>query len=155
MHYLCIFLICFCSKIIFDQKVFSFCWGKLDYPRSIVYLSCLTFIYCLIFRFLRPSSQRHALLMKSCRIYATKTIMKVRWNYDPSLKSNILWQAPYLFHYVYEDGESLESLMIYTLIFYKNELCKNVEPGFCLKSKSIQRMFRGSNSNQHWIFFIY
>ena len=40
MHDICIFLICFCSKIIFDQKVFSFCWDKLDYPGSIVYLSC-------------------------------------------------------------------------------------------------------------------
>ena len=41
MHDLCIFLICFCSKIIFDQKIFSFCWDKLDYTGSIVYLSCL------------------------------------------------------------------------------------------------------------------
>ena len=42
MHYLFIFLIYFCSKIFFDQKVFSFCWGKLDYPGSIVYLSCFS-----------------------------------------------------------------------------------------------------------------
>ena len=41
MHVLCIFLICFCSKIIFDQNIFSLCWDKLDYPGSIVYLSCL------------------------------------------------------------------------------------------------------------------
>ena len=45
MHYLCIFLICFCSKIIFNQKVFSFCWGKLDYLGSIAYLSCFPTIY--------------------------------------------------------------------------------------------------------------
>ena len=29
-----------CSKIIFDPKCFTFCWDKLDYPGSIVYLSC-------------------------------------------------------------------------------------------------------------------
>ena len=34
------FLICFCSKIIFDHKIFSLCWDKLDYPGSIAYLSC-------------------------------------------------------------------------------------------------------------------
>ena len=38
MHDLCIFLICFCSKIIFD-KIFFLCWDKLDYPGSIAYLS--------------------------------------------------------------------------------------------------------------------
>ena len=43
MHDLCIFLICFCSKIIFDQKIFSICWDKLDNPGSIVYLSCFLF----------------------------------------------------------------------------------------------------------------
>ena len=42
MHDLCILLICFCSKIIFDQRNFSFCWDKLDYPGSIVYLFCFT-----------------------------------------------------------------------------------------------------------------
>ena len=47
MHYLCIFLICFCSKIILDRKVFSFCQGKLDYPGSIVYLSSsLGIVWC-------------------------------------------------------------------------------------------------------------
>ena len=40
MHDLCIFLICFCSKIIFDQNISPLCWDKLDYPGSIVYLSC-------------------------------------------------------------------------------------------------------------------
>ena len=45
MHDLCIFLICFCSKIIFDQKTFSLCWDKLDYPGSIVYLSCYNFYH--------------------------------------------------------------------------------------------------------------
>ena len=44
MHDLCIFLICFCSKIIFDQNFFSICWDKLDYPGSIVYLSCFVCI---------------------------------------------------------------------------------------------------------------
>ena len=41
MHDLCIFLICFCSKIIFDQNFFSVCWDKLDYPGSIAYLFLL------------------------------------------------------------------------------------------------------------------
>ena len=36
------FLFVFCSKIIFDRNIFSLCWDKLDYPGSIVYLSCLT-----------------------------------------------------------------------------------------------------------------
>ena len=36
MHDICIF---FCSKIIFDQKLFSYCWDKFDYPGSIVYFS--------------------------------------------------------------------------------------------------------------------
>ena len=39
--YTCLVLF-FCSKIIFDQKLFSYCWDKFDYPGSIVYLSCLT-----------------------------------------------------------------------------------------------------------------
>ena len=39
MNDLCIFWF-FCSKIIFDQKLFSYCWDKVDYPGSIVYLSC-------------------------------------------------------------------------------------------------------------------
>ena len=30
----------FCSKIIFDQKLFPYCWEKYDFPGSIVYLSC-------------------------------------------------------------------------------------------------------------------
>ena len=34
------FLWFFCSKIIFDQKLFSYCCDKFDYPGSIVYLSC-------------------------------------------------------------------------------------------------------------------
>ena len=33
----------FCSKIIFDQKLFSNCWDKFYYPGSIVYLSCFEF----------------------------------------------------------------------------------------------------------------
>ena len=40
MHDLCIFWFFFCSKIIFDQKPFSYCWDEFDYPGSIVYLSC-------------------------------------------------------------------------------------------------------------------
>ena len=42
-HKLCIiyaFFDFFCSKIIFDQKLFSYCWDKFDYLGSIVYLSC-------------------------------------------------------------------------------------------------------------------
>ena len=42
-HKLCMsyaFFIFFCSKIIFDQKLFSYCWNRFDYPVSIVYLSC-------------------------------------------------------------------------------------------------------------------
>ena len=42
-HKLCIiyaFFDFFCSKIIFDQKLFSYCLEKFDYPGSIVYLSC-------------------------------------------------------------------------------------------------------------------
>ena len=38
----------FWSKMIFDQKIFSFCWDKLDYPGSIVCLSC--FFVFTIFR---------------------------------------------------------------------------------------------------------
>ena len=41
-HRLCmiyVFLDFFCSKIIFDQNLFSYCWDKFDYPGSIVYLS--------------------------------------------------------------------------------------------------------------------
>ena len=34
------FFIHFCSKIIFDQKLFPYCLDKFDYPGSIVYLSC-------------------------------------------------------------------------------------------------------------------
>ena len=30
----------FCSKIIFDQKLFSYCWDNFDYLGSIVSLSC-------------------------------------------------------------------------------------------------------------------
>ena len=45
MHDLCIVLICFCSKIIFYQKIFSLCWVKLDYPGSIVYLSCFVGLF--------------------------------------------------------------------------------------------------------------
>ena len=30
----------FCSKIIFDQKLFSYCFDKFDQAMSIVYLSC-------------------------------------------------------------------------------------------------------------------
>ena len=33
----------FCSKIIFEQKLFSYCWGKFDFPGSIVYLFCCSF----------------------------------------------------------------------------------------------------------------
>ena len=53
MHDLCIFHICFCSKIIFDQKFFSLCWHKLDYPGSIAYLSCsfINFEYVLSLAF--------------------------------------------------------------------------------------------------------
>ena len=32
MHHLCIFWFLFCSKIIFDQKLFSYRWDKFDYP---------------------------------------------------------------------------------------------------------------------------
>ena len=42
-HELCMiyaFFDFFCSKIIFDQKLFSYCLEKFDYPGSIVYLSC-------------------------------------------------------------------------------------------------------------------
>ena len=38
-HKLCIFLFS-CSKIIFDQKLFSYCWDQFDYQGSIVYLFC-------------------------------------------------------------------------------------------------------------------
>ena len=44
-HELCMIYAFFCSKIIFDQKLFSNCWDKLDYPGSIVYLSCLA-LFC-------------------------------------------------------------------------------------------------------------
>ena len=30
----------FCSKIIFNQKLFSYCWDKIESPGSIVHLSC-------------------------------------------------------------------------------------------------------------------
>ena len=39
MHDLCIFWF-FCSKIIFDQKSFSYSWDKFDYQGPIVYLPC-------------------------------------------------------------------------------------------------------------------
>ena len=42
MHDLCIFLICFCSKIIFGQKKISFCWDKLDYWGPLY--TCLVWI---------------------------------------------------------------------------------------------------------------
>ena len=45
MHDLCFFDF-FCSKIIFDQNFVSFCWDKLDYPGSILYLSCLLSPWC-------------------------------------------------------------------------------------------------------------
>ena len=53
MHDLCFFLICLCSKIIFEQKMFSLCWDKLNHPGSIAYLSCfLSALYLyLIFSF--------------------------------------------------------------------------------------------------------
>ena len=38
MHFSYFFLF---TKIIFDQKMFSLCWDKLDYPGFIVNLSCL------------------------------------------------------------------------------------------------------------------
>ena len=38
----------------------------------------------------------------------------------------------------------------YTRLFFY----KDVEAGICLKSKSILRMFWGSNSKQHWIFLL-
>ena len=44
MHDIYIFLF-FCSKIIFDQKLFSYCFDKFDYRGSIVYLSCLA-LFC-------------------------------------------------------------------------------------------------------------
>ena len=56
MHDLCIFLWVF---FVVDQKVFSFCWDKFDYPGSIVYLSCSnmlsiypTFKICRMFTFI-------------------------------------------------------------------------------------------------------
>ena len=42
-HKLCMiyaFFYFLCSKIIFDEKLISYCWDKFDYPWSIVYLSC-------------------------------------------------------------------------------------------------------------------
>ena len=42
-HKLCMiyaFFLFFCSKIIFDQKLFSYCWDEFNYPGSIVFLSC-------------------------------------------------------------------------------------------------------------------
>ena len=41
MHNLCVFWF-FLSKLIFDQKLFSYGCDKFDYPGSIVYLSCWT-----------------------------------------------------------------------------------------------------------------
>ena len=41
-HKICMIYAFFCSKIVFDQKLFSYCWDEFDYPGSIVYLSCLT-----------------------------------------------------------------------------------------------------------------
>ena len=37
---ICAFFYFFWSKIIFDQKLFSYCWDRFDYPGSILYLSC-------------------------------------------------------------------------------------------------------------------
>ena len=43
----------FCSKSIFDQKLFSYCCNKFDYTGSIIYLSCcsrsLSFIFIFLF----------------------------------------------------------------------------------------------------------
>ena len=53
-HKLCMvyaFFDCFCSKIIFDQKLFSYCWKKFDYQGSIVYLSCYS-VYIPTFTYL-------------------------------------------------------------------------------------------------------
>ena len=60
---ICAFFIVFCSKIIFDKKLFSYCWSEFDYPGSIVYFSCffkihfqpkIFFICCNIFDYLGP-----------------------------------------------------------------------------------------------------
>ena len=40
MHDLCIFLSFFVQKSFLTKFFFTFCWDKLDYPGSIVYLSC-------------------------------------------------------------------------------------------------------------------
>ena len=40
----------FCSIIIFDQNIFSFCLDKHDYPGSIVYLSCSYYFSVIYYR---------------------------------------------------------------------------------------------------------
>ena len=53
-HKLCMiyaFFDFFCSKLIFDQKVFSYCWDKFDYPGSIVYLSCFNLLFGMKLRY--------------------------------------------------------------------------------------------------------
>ena len=90
MHDLCIFLICFCSKIIFNQKIFSLFWDKLDYPGSIVYLSCFDFfvqksfltknyfftaeinlttrVHCILVFFLPESKRDSSIILLFCSI---------------------------------------------------------------------------------------
>ena len=45
VHCILVLFLFFYSKIIFDQNLFPFCWDELDYPGSIVYLSCYSIIY--------------------------------------------------------------------------------------------------------------
>ena len=66
-HKLCMiyaFSYFFCSKIIFDQKFFSLCWDKLDYPGSIVYLSCCTCIFLHKPQFSFPCDVRNDIFLR-------------------------------------------------------------------------------------------
>ena len=51
MHDLCIFLSFFVQKSFLTKIFFTFCWDKLDYPGSIVYLSCFVQFISLNSRF--------------------------------------------------------------------------------------------------------
>ena len=129
MHDLCIFLICFCSKIVSDQNFFSFCWDKLDYPGFIVYLSCshgiqsvhrrwLKFLNCQRgYESIYPTrfSIKELISIKTSFV---KLIITNKSNIDLNLKNCYMWR--YFFELrIYQSSSSCFSSLLLANAFSK------------------------------------
>ena len=147
MHNLCIFWF-FCSKIIFDQKLFSYCWEKFDYPGSIVYLSCFSknhFLLKIIFWLLQSIWLAGSIVYLSC-YYCILHFIKIEdfWNHVLISYCWIFMVSPHLGNVL---GPFLNLVFYHKIVHF--DCKKQTTPSFDFRLDTLSEIFKTFFSNSH------